>query len=1737
MADKANRTYQPAQIAAPASTGNAGPQFEAKVGAFYALVLLAGSEPRGLPGATIRSVEFQQRIADHPLDDVIVKATNADGSAATLEVQVKRTLTFTASDIQFREVVGQIWESAQRGDFKTTRYEVAAAIARTTTRIEHACQEVLHWAREVPDSATFAAHMARAGFASQDMRDFLDVFRTNLGLANAPTDDETVWQLLRRFQILVFDFESPGSDYEHRVRERARWTLAPDQTSRAGELWPVLIDRVGSSTRAAGAMDRPTLVSALTTQHGYSFTEHPDVRPVYTRLAEEADHALNQINDTVGGARLSRNRLIDEAYTSLDRHRIVRIEGRPGVGKSSILKHLVRRLQTESRVIVLRNGRIINGGWMPMAHTIGWTGSQADLFNELGSGGGAILFVDNIDQIDDPAEWETVADLLSEAVRSPGWGVVVTGELGNDGWKTKLPGAARASGIANVQVETLSDEEKADLSQQNPTLAAILKPNHPAKAIAENLFYLSRIVELGADQDATIATELDLAHLWWRYGGGRSEDDRRFARLKLLRIMGSQVISNPAKTTFNVDDLDSATVAELLRLDSLSEEIKGATVAFRHDVLRDWTIGFQLHDDGDLRDRLPLRQPAPASLARALEIAAKLALACDADGTHWRALLAITEGADRHGSWKRPILLALPRSEDALALYAKLEPVLLENGGRRLREIIRLMIAIESEPLAQMIARVMPTTPIPAGASDLIVPKGASWMPLVIWLVTLVRSNALPNELIPDVVKVFQAWLTVTQHHGNWFNSEVVGILFDWLVLLEENTAPRVYRSIEEALPNLNIPHPTDVRNEIRMIAFTFAHLNPDAANDYLVSLQEDSVRYHDRQNMLRWPGTLPKAAPGPFADFVLETVIPKDDPDSFGSRRNAYGPFEIHEHIFLEAPADGGFFLTVLESSPADGLRLIRAIVEHATEWRREQYREAQTPFPHIVISFPDGEKRFEGDRIIYRSGRSAAPSPILMRALQALESWGHRQIESGRPFKDVVDDVLGPSGSSVAFVAAAADLVLSHLRLAIDSAPPMIATPELLELDEYRFKHDISGVDRLSLSGSRTVASGLDTRPSRRRKLINMIGNYTFHTDSSRLAALRAALEAARNRLQGDGENQQALARLRGTVELAIRMTEPANWEPVQLRRDDGSETTVHQFKPTPEEQQEAAEQVASANANVQRLNIRQRIQAALFGIDPVPPEFLEEALGWAKAQPFVAETATEEAEDAEEDERDNFDAEWNRRAVVMAAALVVRDWAGADRGDVLGWACPMLQAATEANDREYLGNNQIEHNTKAIAALGLVSLYLTTGDTATRDRLLDLAGHDHPAVFEALGQNLSKLGERDEKLPRTMARIAMVKAVHVYATNGIEQRREIQLRHKETVQTAIEEERRWLDGKADEPKWLDLPQWGSRRRRRSLRLPGFDQALEDDEDDTTTHYVDEQALGTLAQHLIRFAIRDIPAWLLDLVHHLMAWTDQANGFDGKNDRDSDQRPYTWNINFFDLVGILSVALAHDQVVDLFVNHILKYGDDSFHEATASFLRGYDRATIATDTGEPENPQEVRALFAQRIKQTWNYRRFQREKVFTCETHAGDALNAMFYQSSRWEQNPRPIFPTNWPGLLTTIATLTDLVVGAPTSGYIATLFLNLVDASHDKTLIPFVVQALAAWCGAYGVDRNFWAEKDIGGRICGWFDSVLAKNIGARDTLMSVADDLFRCLDMLVQSGVAQARLLEETITTSD
>ena len=123
-----------------------------------------------------------------------------------------------------------------------------------------------------------------------------------------------------------------------------------------------------------------------------------------------------------------------------------------------------------------------------MSHMIGCPVSQDELFNELGCGGGATLFIDNIDQIDDAGDWATVTDLLAGVARHPGWRAVVTGGIGNDEWKTKLPVDIRKDGIATLQVDEITDDETAALSEENQALAFILRNDHPARGIARNSF-------------------------------------------------------------------------------------------------------------------------------------------------------------------------------------------------------------------------------------------------------------------------------------------------------------------------------------------------------------------------------------------------------------------------------------------------------------------------------------------------------------------------------------------------------------------------------------------------------------------------------------------------------------------------------------------------------------------------------------------------------------------------------------------------------------------------------------------------------------------------------------------------------------------------------------------------------------------------------------------------------------------------------------------------------------------------------------------------------------------------------------------------------------------------------------------------------------------------------------------------------------------------------------------------
>lgn len=600
------------------ASGPAGTHFEAQVGASYLLAMLAGAPARGLPGASIDRVALQQANAGRPLDDVVIHAhDNLSGKPAVLEVQVKRSITFAATDPVFRKVVGQVVKASQRADFLKQRYELAIATTKGSRKIDGAYQDVLTLARQIGDAATFAAQIDLAGVANDDMRAFVKTFKSHLRDEGSPDDNQTVWLLLRRLQILTFDFTAAGSASHDLALERAVRVLHTDDGSRAGAFWVSLIELAIDVAKSGGDRTRETALQALA-QLGYRFLGERRHATARAALAESSRLALADIRNRVGNVVLARQERVAATREALDRGHYVEIRGDAGVGKSGVLRQMAEAMQAESQIIVLSPGRCVPRGWTALRAQLGFDGTLRELLVELGNDGGATIFVDNLDSFS-TEERLTVVDVVGVASVVPGVVVVATArsEFGIDepSW---LPSdaLARLGQLDPITIGELSKVEIEQLKVTDPSLAPLLTDGHPARQVARNLFRLARLASQPAS-DPVPRTEVDMAEQWWASADGARDAGWR-DRNRLLQSAAAQILSGA--DFLDVTGQAAAPIDALVSSGTL-RDLGIDRVAFRHDVLREWAIANVLHADPELVDRLQLDRPATAMFARGVELA------------------------------------------------------------------------------------------------------------------------------------------------------------------------------------------------------------------------------------------------------------------------------------------------------------------------------------------------------------------------------------------------------------------------------------------------------------------------------------------------------------------------------------------------------------------------------------------------------------------------------------------------------------------------------------------------------------------------------------------------------------------------------------------------------------------------------------------------------------------------------------------------------------------------------------------------------------------------------------------------------------------------------------------------------------------------------------------------------------------------------------------------------------
>jgi energy-coupling factor transporter ATP-binding protein EcfA2 len=1663
----------------------------------------------------IDRIELQRASEGRPLDDVIVHAHDATGTAAVLEIQVKREIAFSPSDEVFRDVVQQIAAAARRQDFWTTRYELAVATAKTSARIAGPYQDVLTWARQLGSATTFMERINRAGSANDNMRTFVGTFRTRLQEAGAPHDDETVWGLLRRFQILVYDFTAPGSADESRARDRAALALHSDDAAHAATLWTELVEL---ALRVAAAGGDRARVALLEDFHGRPFRLAGERRHTTARrrLAEASENALADIDDSVGGATLLRHERLAEVRAALDTGRYVEIRGTSGVGKSGLLKHLARQVSAESQIIVLSPVRTTPRGWSHMRAVLDFDGTAPELLADLAASGGATLFIDNLNRFAED-ERPTVVDLVRAASTVPGVSVVATAR---DGFGIDEPNWLPADALDRlvratpITISELSDAEIDDLRHAAPHLASLLADGHPAQQVTRNLFRLARLAARGAADSPR--TEIDMARQWWDTADGA--DNGRRERARVLRPVADAALAGAG--TVNVDNLPPAAVDALVRSESL-RDFGNDLVAFRHDVLAEWAVSCLLSDLG-VFDRLPLQGPAPAILARGVELAARFAMERSADSTSWQQILERVSREGVHGSWRRAALLALVRSEAAADALTKASEPLLANHARLLRELIRTVKAVDVLPASQLFAALgVDPAAVPPHLNT---PHGPGWFRLIMWLLAL--GDRLPAAAIPDVASLYFDWsLSI------WGRDPLTPLLLPWLhrwlTAIEdsrETESAREYRApFTGDLDGANL---SDLENSLRAAFVSFCDRTPVLAASYLEAVMRRRRNEGAVEAILKYRGRLAEAAPAQLAALTAAALIPPvEEQDGRGRRRGHWRDNEAFtwtDSQFIPASPAQGPFLELLTHAPQHGLALIRQLIEHAISFHSNGQPHGSNAF---VVTFPDGQRTFPWVQSYNWSREGGGRSFAVQSALMALEAWAHKRIEAGEAFEMVLTDVLSAGDAPAAYLLVAVDLVLSHWPASRNAAVPFLGCPELLTIDRQRWSHDITpmpdifGLGNLQREprGQATLES-LKQRPSRRAMLDERLPELAIEGPEVVRQRVAGLLRDAAARLGPYGEDDD----LGDAAFMAVHagnLLVPENYADVKGRLPDGRTAVGKQYV-SPEAERSHMERLRStSDERSTDVNFQLGISAALEDPRRSSPEFAARAAEWAQGQTQPAD--------------DENDSGLLQQAVVGAAMIAMRDLTGEQRARYRPWAMGAFSAAVQDEDDPVTRAREgLKFNPAAIAFAGIA---YAMADGATRDQVAALLALVHrPAAAHGFIAAAPAVAAANDRLPRAIVRFAL--RASIYATrhwDGHEEDRAARVQqHRRAVDAAIEAEIVWMyDGRA-EPPWPTLPSV-RQRTRRGISLPGGEDerhlANATDRDAPIDRF-DYQAAAAWLRGAE--AERD-RAWLPAALRACADWTWAANGAGLESSEHLSQKPHEWNDVYFALLA-RDLAGADDAAVDrLALEPLASLPDESFFDALTRFQRSVDVVHFNNLGLDTTSAVRIRASLAERVRASNSWRWMVRRRSTGVEMHLGPAIATLFLNDYGWTQPPKAYLPPALIERLTPFLPALERCAVEGTTHFVAIVTLNLLEVAPQPAHLPSLLAAATSWMATFPDATDFWIEHGIGRRVC----ALIEASRQIEPTLLAsgqpLRDQVDRLLPGMVRVGVAEAARLERAL----
>lgn len=1689
----------------PVGRGGAGTYIEGQLGAYYLLQMLAGSDARGLPNARIERVQLQGENEGYALDELIVHSVSDKGTSL-LEIQSKRTIPFSPKDTIFQDVCGQIVRSnpAQK---PTDRHLLAVATQRTSFAISGPYQDVLEWARRAESGVQFFARLALPGVASEEMRSFAKAFRSNLVAHGVADEDEAAWAIFRRFMILEFDFESAAPEAKAHALTLARQVLAPDDATRAEALWSNLIEIVIETGKAGGSVTRQSLTERLTTR-GFHLVGDQNFSLARAKLAEMSRHALMEIGTTVGGVNLPRLGALADFEKARDGYRFIEITGKPGVGKSWVLRHLAERIGHEGHVIVLDPVGTPDGGWSALAQRLEMPGTAKNFLWDLAAGGGGVLFIDGLEMFTSVERRRTVNDLLREVAEVPGFSVVVSKRpdvgVEDTGWVAE-DALAKLGTPCEVVVAELNDDEVAALSTAAPELRALLSRDHPAASIARNLYRLAQLLKV--PKSAEIRTEAALADRWWKSADGAKSDDVRPAQ-RLLAELAEAALAGQDLIKVSTD---TPAQAHLLRSLTLSEPRRDR-LSFYHDVLRDWAIGARLNEDITLLDSIDLSVPPSPRVSRGIEFAGRFALEQGPDGSNWIALLGALSRPGAHDAWRRQALMAIIRSELSSQLLNRCRDALLADGGKLLVEICTAIVATETISAASALKQIAAKgfeLPVEAPGS-LRIATTLSAPTVLTWCA--VKASEIPVQAIAAVLKLVEVQFLTLMSIPE-LGQLTAKMLFGWLMQLDLRASTITIPGAQDT-PWTERSSRATMIEDLRNMALLSASHAPEDTKAYLSAIAKENDHYKVKA-IRPFSKALASVAPNELAALITFSLI--EQPGRGRSRRDSLnGAFGFADADYMPVSPAQPPFLDLLDADPEIGLGLIRTLVDAAVAHRVDGVKAGTDGFTIVFVGKP---RFFPWVQTYYWSRSSQAQEYAASSGLMALEVWSQERLDRGEDVDAVLSDNLGPEGCCAAYLLIALDVLLSHWPVTRDALVPFVANPDLLANGRARLTLErLGGAMMLQKEPKgRVTLADLAKRQSRSISLERLIPYYISEDEPGQ--RMRSLLAEAVNKT-GSYSDEADFGDPAFMASYALNMLDRANWVEVEGGLAYKSPTVEAEHLERLETRRQAHERSST---------IEVRIQLAIS--DP------------AKGSPDLAREAVEYAAGDLPDYSDTDYLKSRSTRLISTAMLVARDGADALLDEHEDWVRTVIASALAEEVDRYGSKERLDYNRPAQGICALIHLWHRRWRAEDRDHLLRTVARQDQGAVVAMASTQEIIRDADQRLIKAAVRIAFTCCRWRWNPHDEDaSTREAFEKEKAGKDAeAVAAEIAWLDG-GPEPTWPELPEETpsfSRRPRAivspngehtDLKLDGASQRCSSRE--AVVHANDQELSQWLNMLNVERCAR--PGWYLEIIESYAPWSARINGHGYSADAELSQTPNDWNNQFYALVSSALMDAEEGQFWS-FLQPIIELPDRSFCDVAETVIHAADVHYF----NEPHRPSSRASALRQKMvaraielnRWSWDRRRVE----LGIDIQTGPMIGMLLMNLQRPFSGAKTyLVPAVFDRVDPLLETLRPIMSGGPTA-FVALCTMNTLNVVPTARHLDFLLYAVETWLDVTNGDRSMWHELGIGRKVAEWMKAAAVDDPSLYGQSHPSRSRIDAILGRLVSLGVSEAHELEVLIQT--